>query len=186
MFSILRRYVLAFLFLAVLSAIAGFDVGRLKGVWAQLNLGSLDANAAATSLSEPTVDAVNAEFAELTRMTPQQQAEQLLSLAIRRHQGSLDLIRQSAESWRGRLQNTDRLFDLVLSAMKSEDLRVRGAAIEVDLAANNLSKSPRTVARLLKLSRKDHAERPFALWRLGIFANQFDQTSYSSGRFAEI
>jgi len=171
-FSILRRYVLAFLFLAVVSAIAGFEVGRLKAVWAQFKLGNLDANAAATSLSEPTVDAVNAEFAELTRMTPQQQAEQLLSLAIRRHQGSLDLIGQSAESWRGRLQNTDRLFDLVLSAMKSEDLRVRGAAIEVDLAANNLSKSPRTVTRLVKLIRKDPAERPFALWRLGALGNR--------------
>ena len=171
-FSILRRYVLAFLFLAILSAIAGFEVGRLKAVWAQFKLGNLDAKAAATSLSEPTVDAVNAEFAELTRMTPQQQAEQLLSLAIRRHQGSLDLIGQSAESWRGRLQNTDRLFDLVLSAMKSEDLRVRGAAIEVDLAANNLSKSPRTVTRLVKLIRKDPAERPFALWRLGALGNR--------------
>src|SRR5258708_8609239 len=99
-------------------------------------------------------------------MTPQQQAEQLLALAIRRQQGSLELIGQNAESWRGRLQNTDRLFDLVLTAMKSEDLRVRGAAIEVDLAANNLSKSPRTVARLVKLIRKDPPDRPFGLCRL--------------------
>lgn len=170
--SILRWYALAFFLLAVLSAVAGFEVGRLKALWARLKVGELAASAGATNASQPTADAVNAEFAELTRMTPQQQAEQLLALAIRRHQGSLDLIGQSAESWRGRLQNTDRLFDLVLTAMKSDDLRVRAAAIEVDLAANNLSKTPRTVSRLVKLIRKDPSERPFALWRLGALGNR--------------
>jgi hypothetical protein len=170
----LRHYALAFLFLAALSAVAGFEVGHLKAVWANLNfkLGDVSASAGAMDQSQPTSDAVNAEFAELTRMAPQQQAEQLLALAIRRHPASLDLIGQNAESWRGRLQNTDRLFDLVLTAMKSDDLRVRGAAIEVDLAANNLSKSPRTVARLVKLIRKDPSERPFALWRLGALGNR--------------
>jgi HEAT repeats len=170
--SILRSYALAFLVLAALSAIAGFEVGRFKAVWARLNAGGLAPNSGASDGSQPTADAVNAEFAELTRMTPQQQAEQLLALAIRRQQGSLDLIGQNAESWRGRLQNTDRLFDLVLTAMKSDDLRVRGAAIEIDLAANNLSKSPKTVARLVKLIRKDPSERPFALWRLGALGNR--------------
>jgi hypothetical protein len=162
----LRWYGLAFLVLAVISGFAGFELGHLKAVWAALRAGEL-AKAGATAISQPTADAVNAEFAELTRMGPQQQAEQLLALAIRRHKGSLDLIGQNAEGWRGRLQNTDRLFDLVLTAMKSDDLRVRGAAIEVDLAANNLSKTPRTVARLVKLIRKDPSERPFALWRPG-------------------
>jgi hypothetical protein len=169
--SILRWYGLAFLILAVLSGYAGFEVGHLKAVWAKLRTGD-SAAAGAAAASQPTADAVNAEFAELTRLGPQQQAEQLLALAIRRHQGSLELIRQNAESWRGRVQNTDRLFDLVLTAMKSDDLRVRGAAIEVDLAANNLSKSPKTVARLVKLIRKDPTERPFALWRLGALGNR--------------
>ena len=168
--SILRWYGLAFLVLAALSGLAGFEVGHLEAVWAALRNGDLAKASAA--VSQPTADAVNAEFAELTRMTPQQQAEQLLALAIRRQQGSLDLIAQSAEGWRGRLQNTDRLFDLVLTALKSEDLRVRAAAIEVDLAANNLSKTPRTVARLVKLIRKDPAERPFGLWRLGALGNR--------------
>jgi len=168
---LLRGYAFAFLVLAALSGVAGFEIGRLKAVWAKLKAGEL-ANAGATGVSQPTADAVNADFAELTRLAPQQQAEQLLALAIRRQPASLELIGQNAESWRGRLQNTDRLFDLVLTAMKSDDLRVRGAAIEVDLAANNLSKSPKTVARLVKLVRKDPTERPFALWRLGALGNR--------------
>jgi hypothetical protein len=169
--SILRWYGLAFLVLAVLSGYAGFEVGHIKAVWAKLQTGELP-SVGGTVTSQPTADAVNAEFAELTRLGPQQQAEQLLALAIRRHQGSLELIKQNADSWRGRVQNTDRLFDLVLTAMKSDDLRVRGAAIEVDLAANNLSKTPRTVARLVKLIRKDPTERPFGLWRLGALGNR--------------
>jgi len=170
-FNLLRWYGLAFVFLAVISAVAGFEVGNLKAAWARLRAGEL-AKTSTGAVSQPTASAVNAEFAELIHLAPQQQAEQLLSLAIRRQQGSLDLIRQNVDGWRGRLQNTDRLFDLVLTAMKSDDLRVRGAAIEVDLAANNLSKSPKTVTRLVKLIRKEPTERPFALWRLGALGNR--------------
>ena len=169
--SILRWYGLAFTILAVLSAYAGFEVGHLKAVWAKVRTRTLS-SASEAGVSQPTADTVNAEFAELGRLAPQQQAEQLLALAIRRHPASLNLIQQNADSWRGRVQNTDRLFDLVLTALKSDDLRVRGAAIEVDLAANNLSKSPRTVSRLVKLIRKDPTERPFALWRLGALGNR--------------
>lgn len=168
-FSFLRWYLLAFVGLAAISAIAGFEVGHIRAAWDQIRSGQF---AAAQSPSQPTTAAVNADFAELTHLPPQQQAEQLLTLAIHRQPASLDLIRQNVDSWRGRLQNTDRLFDLVLSAMKSDDIAVRGAAIEVDLAANNLAKSPRTVARLVKLIRKDPAERPFALWRLGALGNR--------------
>ena len=170
-FNLLRWYGLAFVFLAAVSAVAGFEVGHLKAAWARLRAVEL-VKTPTGAVSQPTASAVNAEFAELTHLAPQQQAEQLLSLAIRRQQGSLDLIRQNVDGWRGRLQNTDRLFDLVLTAMKSDDLRVRGAAIEVDLAANNLSKSPKTVARLVKLIRKEPTERPFALWRLGALGNR--------------
>jgi hypothetical protein len=170
-FSLLRCYLLAFLGLAAISAVAGFELGHIRAAWDQIRSGQF-VTTPLESPSQPTTEAINAEFAEITHLAPQQQAEQLLSLAIHRHPASLDLIRQNVDSWRGRLQNTDRLFDLVLSAMKSEDTAVRGAAIEVDLAANNLPKTPRTVARLIKLIRKDSAERPFALWRLGALGNR--------------
>jgi hypothetical protein len=169
-FSLLRNYALAFVFLAVASAVAGFEVGHLRAIWSDLKLGPPTTSPA--SISQLTSDPVNAEFAELTRLAPQQQAEQLLERAIRRQQGTLDLIRDNVEGWRGRVQNTDHLFDLVLTAMKSEDLRVRSAAVEIDLMANNLPKSPKSVARLVKEIRKDPVERPFALWRLGALGNR--------------
>ena len=40
--SILRRYALAFLFLAVVSAVAGFEVGRIKAAWANLLIANAD------------------------------------------------------------------------------------------------------------------------------------------------
>ena len=154
-FSLLRNYALAFVLLAAVSAVAGFEVGHLRAIWVDLKLGPPTTSPA--SISQLTSDPVNAEFAELTRLAPQQQAERLLERAIRRQQGTLDLIRDNVEGWRGRVQNTDHLFDLVLTAMKSEDLRVRSAAVEIDLVANNLPKSPKSVARLVTEIRKDPA-----------------------------
>jgi HEAT repeat protein len=49
---------------------------------------------------------------------------------------------------------------------------VRTAAIDVDLAANNLSKSPESVARLLQQLHGDPAGRGMALWRLGSLGNR--------------
>jgi HEAT repeat protein len=84
----------------------------------------------------------------------------------------LNLIRQNVDTWRGRLQSTDRLFDLVLAALNSDDLAVRTAAVEVDLAANNLSKSPQTASRLIKQIKENPSERSLALWRLGALGNR--------------
>jgi HEAT repeat protein len=49
---------------------------------------------------------------------------------------------------------------------------VRTAAVEIDLAANNLKKSPESVARLLQQIRKEPANRSLALWRLGALGNR--------------
>jgi hypothetical protein len=168
--SILRWYGLAFLILAVLSATAGFQVGRIKAVWARLQ--PAPELRAGSDTSQPIFDPLKAGFAEINRLAPQQQAESLLENAIHRRKGSIEFIQQSVDLWRGHLQNTDHLFDLVLTALKSEDLRVRGAALEIDLAANNLSKSAKSIARLERQIRNEPEERAFALWRLGALGNR--------------
>jgi hypothetical protein len=162
----LRRYASPCLALAVVSAFAGFQVARLHGAkWT-----GGDAVQAA-SLTE-SVDPAKIESEEFARLAPQQQAERLLEKAIHRDVASLDMIGQDVGGWRGRLQNTDHLFDLVHTALNADDLRVRGAAVEIDLAANNLSKSPESVTRLVRQLRDDPAERPWALWRLGALGNR--------------
>jgi hypothetical protein len=170
--SPLRRYLSAFIILAAISSLAGFQVARLKTAWwkwervAPVQAASISGSPGMTSEARKT------EYDGLSSLSPQQQAEHLLDGALHHRVEFLDLIPQYVDGWHGRLQETDRLFDLVLSALKSDDVRVRVAAVEIDLAANNLSKSPQSVARLLQQIRKDSTNRPLALWRLGALGNR--------------
>ena len=105
-------------------------------------------------------------------MAPQQQAEHLLELAIHRPDQSLGLIHKNLDSWRGHLEDTDQLFHLVLGALDSDDPRVRVAAVEIDLVANNLRKSPQSLAKLRHQIQNDPGSRSLALWRLGALGNR--------------
>jgi HEAT repeat protein len=119
-----------------------------------------------------TPKAKNNDVEELNRLVPQQQAERLLELALQSPDSSLDLIHKNLDSWRGHLEDNDRLFHLVLTALESDDPRVRTAALEIDLAANNLTKSTRSVAQLLNQIHSDPTGRYLALWRLGALGNR--------------
>jgi hypothetical protein len=163
----LRRYAFPVLALAAASTLAGFEAARFHGLGKWTSSDSVQA----ASLSN-SVDTAKIGVEDLTLLAPQQQAERLLERAIHRDAGSLELIDKGVDTWRGRLQNTDRLFDLVHTALNADDLKVRGAAVEIDLAANNLSKSSDSVARLVHQLRDDPAARPWALWRLGALGNR--------------
>jgi HEAT repeat protein len=108
----------------------------------------------------------------LSPLAPQEQAQTLLQRAIARDLSSLDLIAKNVDVWRGHLTEEGQLNDLVHAGMNSADMRVRGAALEIDLAANNLTKSPDTVARLVKKLHDSPADRPWTLWRLGALGNR--------------
>jgi hypothetical protein len=110
--------------------------------------------------------------AELNRLPVQQRAELLLESAMRGDRPSLDVLRQSVDSWRGQLQSTERLFDLVLAALNSSDLQVRTAALDLDLAANNLSKTTTSVDHLLREMQTDPSSISMCLWRLGALGNR--------------
>jgi hypothetical protein len=154
------------------SLVAGFVTARATLPTPQWESGSLG-ESSAHSVSPVRMPAAEKKGdAEFSRLPLQQQAERLLERAIHDDEASLDLLRENVDGWRGHLKNTDRLFDLVLAALNSGDLRVRTAAIDVDLAANNLSKSPESVAQLLRQLRRDPAGRGMTLWRLGSLGNR--------------
>jgi HEAT repeat protein len=168
-----RRYVALFVSLTLFSAIAGYLTGRFKDNW----LHSAPVEAASSAhvpalVSAPDPHSNDSDVEEISRLAPQQQAERLLELAIRRPDLSLDLIHRNLTSWRGHLEDTERLFQLVLAALDSDDPRVRVAAVEIDLAANNLVKSPQSVAKLLRQIQGDDDSRYLALWRLGALGNR--------------
>jgi hypothetical protein len=162
--------------LAVLSTTAGFQLAHFQNAWAKwFSATPVQASSALQKppslVSDSKPGPESAELEKISRLAPQQQAERLLDLAIHRRESSLELIDQNLEGWRGRLESTDHLFRLVLSALESEDPRVRTAALEIDLAASNLSKSPQSVAYLLSQINSE-GNRSLTLWRLGSLGNR--------------
>jgi hypothetical protein len=172
----LRRRIRNATLLVILGGVslaAGFETARTtlpSPKWDSGNT-TLSASQTVSPVRLPTAEEGKLD-AELNRLPPQQQAERLLERAMHDDAAALDLLRQSVDGWRGRLKNTDQLFDLVLAALSSRDLRVRTAAVDVDLAANNLSKSPESVARLIRQLQHDPASRGMTLWRLGSLGNR--------------
>ena len=114
---------------------------------------------------------------DVSHLPPQLQAERLLARCIQGSEDALEQIGMDAGSWRGHIQETPGLFGLVRRAFASSDLRVRNAAIEVDLAANSLSKTPNSVDRLASELRAPHADRTWNLWRLGALGHRGVQPS---------
>lgn len=176
----LRRrysYLPALLTLALLSTLAGFFAGRFQGALAKwLKIHSVAAadsrHTAAALVSTPEPRPKDSDIEEISRLAPQQQAERLLELALQQPEFSLGLIHRNLTSWRGHLEDTDHLFHLVLAALNSSDPRVRVAAVEIDLAANNLIKSPESIEKLLKQIQSGSDDRYLALWRLGALGNR--------------
>ena len=172
-----RSYLATLAVLALLSTVAGFFAARFQGAftkWLKIHpVVAADAGHAAPELvSTPQPGAKDINTEEISRLAPQQQAERLLELAIQQPDPSLSLIHRNLTSWRGHLQDSDRLFHLVTEALNSNDPRVRVAAVEIDLAANNLMKAPESVEKLQRQIQSGSDVRYMALWRLGALGNR--------------
>ena len=172
----LPRYVLFWILLAAIATVAGYQAARFEIAGSRwFHTALLPALAPVQRpVLVPASDphAKNGDLEAISHLAPQQQAERLLELAIHRPDQSLGLIHKNLDSWRGHLEDTDRLFHLVLAALDSDDPRVRVAAVEIDLVANNLRKSPQSLAKLLNQIHNDPDGRYLALWRLGALGNR--------------
>ena len=170
-------YVLALMALAFLSTTAGFFSARFQGAftkWLKIHpVAAAEPGLGASELvstTQPSTKGINTE--EISHLAPQQQAERLLELAIQQPDSTLSLIHRNLSSWRGHLEDSDRLFHLTMEALNSNDPRVRVAAVEIDLAANNLIKAPESVQKLRGQIQGGTDERYMALWRLGSLGNR--------------
>ena len=127
------------------------------------------------SRSQPASASVLSEhhLEMLDAMEPQAQAEFLLERAINHYQGANEQIATRAPRWRGKITLDERLNSLFVTALNSDDLRVRAAAIELNLAALDLEKSSATVDRLEPDARAGaQGPRANALWRIGLLGNR--------------
>ena len=122
--------------------------------------------ASASVLSEHHVEA-------LQSMSPQQQAELLLERAINRYRGANEEIMARAPGWLGQIAPTARLESLFRMAINSDDMRVRVAAIEMNVSARGLSRDPATIDRLEPAARSGaQGPRANALWDIGLVGNR--------------
>jgi hypothetical protein len=114
---------------------------------------------------------------DLDRQRPQKQAEILLTRAVSRNDGATDQIQARIDAWRGKLRWDSQLGDLTTVALNSNDRSVRESAIEVQLAAYGLTKSVSSVNALVRQAdSRDHAQKIWALWALGLLGNRGVET----------
>lgn len=122
--------------------------------------------ASANVLSEHEIEVLDA-------MPPQQQAELLLERSINHYRGANDQIAARVNTWRGRITVEKRLRDLFMTAINSDDMTVRVAGIEIDIAGRNLEKNSSTVDRLEAAARwGEQGPRVNALWDLALIGNR--------------
>jgi hypothetical protein len=113
------------------------------------------------------------EIAVLDEMTPQNQAELLLERSINHYRGANDQIAARVDAWRGHITLNERLNHLFVTAINSNDLTVRVAGVEVDIAGRELTKDSSTVDRLEPVARTgEQGPRANALWDLALVGNR--------------
>jgi HEAT repeat protein len=113
------------------------------------------------------------EIAALDDLSPQSQAELLLERSINHFQGANEQIAARAARWRGRITLNDRLNNLFVTAINSDDLTVRVAGVETDIAARDLMKDMSTIERLTPVAQSgEQGPRANALWDLALIGNR--------------
>jgi len=76
------------------------------------------------------------------------------------------------DGWRGKLKDTPRWETLQDTALYSNDLRVRAAAIEINLAVRNIAKTDDYGDQMIEAAHKLPQNRPYFAWELGMLANR--------------
>jgi HEAT repeats len=159
------------------SGVAG-DTGMRNALSAALAIASFIGAAGLSAVGQRTPRASASVLSEhhleaLQSMTPQQQAELLLERAINRYRGATEEIAARSPAWLGLIKSTGRLESLFRMAINSDDMRVRVAAIETNVAARGLTRTPETIDRLEPDARSgEQGPRANALWDIGLLGNR--------------
>jgi hypothetical protein len=113
------------------------------------------------------------ELEVLDQMEPQDQAALLLERSLNHYRGANEQIAARVDGWQGKLKMEGRLDSLFRIALNSGDLRVRAAAIEINIVGRHLVKDTTTVDRLEPAARTgEQGPRANALWDIGLLGNR--------------
>jgi hypothetical protein len=151
-------------------ALLFFRTPKTRAAWHEisqlLSLQGKPEPASAAVLSEHEIEV-------LDKMSPQSQAELLLERSINHYRGANDQIAARVAGWRGQISLNERLNNLFTTALNSDDLRVRAAAIEIDISARGLERIPATFDRLEPEAHNgEQGPRVNALWDLALLGNR--------------
>lgn len=103
----------------------------------------------------------------------QVEAETLLQRAVSHDEAARNEIASHLDTWRGRVELSDRMSGLITSGLNSDDLEVRALTIDVDLAALNIGKDSASVDNLERQALSGpQSQRVWALWTLGLLGNR--------------
>jgi len=165
-----RWFAVAAVAAGVFLGVLFMGTGTARAAWQEiaqlLSLQGKPEPASANVLSEHEIEV-------LDQMTSQNQAQLLLERSINHYHGANDQIAERVNRWRGRIKLDQSLNSLFMTALNSDDLRVRAAAIEIDLACRNLEKSAATVDRLEHDARfGEQGPRVNALWDIALLGNR--------------
>ena len=109
-------------------------------------------------------------------LPPQQQAERLLQYAISHHVGATDEIKARVREWRGVIATSPAMATLLDVARNGADLRVRAAAIEIELAVASMAKTAGQVDALLARIAESPKDARWETYMLGLLGNRGVET----------
>lgn len=127
------------------------------------------------------VDGTTAKLSEVERemidaLPPQQQAERLLQYALSQHVGATDEIKLRVKEWRGLITMTPTMETLTDVARNGANLRVRAAAIELELTAMNMARNAGQVNELLVRIAAGPKDARSEIYTLGLLGNRGVET----------
>ena len=108
----------------------------------------------------------------LQLLPEQTQAEELLDRAIQHDDKARDLFEQSIVMWLGDIKLTDRMKQLEWRSRFSNDLRVRYANADLNLAINGWAKTENSADLLITQAQTDKNARATALYQMGMLAGR--------------
>jgi hypothetical protein len=130
-----------------------------------------------TAVEGTTAKLSEVEAEMVAAMGPQGQVERLLQYAISHHVGATDAIKARVNEWRGAIAFSPALNTLLDVARNGNDLRVRAAAIEIELAAFNVDRTSGQVDALLaRIAPGPHLARR-DIYALGLLGNRGVETA---------
>lgn len=114
----------------------------------------------------------DADAARVLALPAEDQAEELLERAIGHDERALGLFDQHVAEWPGHLHMTDRMKQLERRSEYSNDLRVRYANADINLALDGWQENEQAADMLIQRAKTDEKYRAAAVYFLGMLAGR--------------